>query len=1098
MKSLLHLRISGLAVVCAGSLLAPLFGNAQTHSSADLVLQAGHTAKVNCVAFSLTGQYLASGSDDTTIRLWEVSTGRVYRVLTGDFGAITAVAFSPDSRILASASKDQTVKLWDVESGAERRTIKVGMTAEVLYFSADGKAVNAASKPEAGFSSALPVNRWDVTNGRKLEVTYRNATDTTSFNSDPNVLELVAANTGAFDSPMNVILRDGISGQEHPTALKTKSGEQGKELHILGVGPRGRLIALANTSDGSASVVEMDTGRPVLHLDAPPQTDDPVRFVIDHITFSPDERWLVTEESDSIRLWDARSGQLDRTLLSHMHGIRVNGIAFSKDGRYLAEASGDDPEERNFRLYSIQGGGERNLSGVTSQAIAMAISADGHFMASASTDGSVAIWDLRQGHVIHTIVYHGPEDDPDEAISFLALSFSPDGKRLAAVRDSNDETLVLFDPVDGKVVHTSGSGEGPDRNSDRILADAIKFLPGGRLVVTDGISVTLWSATTLKKIATLTGSSFAVGGRTLVTSGFDGGAIYDVLSGKKMRSFAKGGELMAVSPDDRWLAVGTGDGFVVVIDLNTGLKVREMLGHTGKVTALAFAGNGELVSGSSDDNIKFWNVRTGKELRNLAGHTDRITKLAFTADDRWLVSASDDGSERFWKPATGELTATLVSMHATMRASADWLVITPDGLFDGTADGMQQVAWRRSNPTELTSLDAFFTDFYHPGLLPEILAGGRPKAVVDIATILQVPGLRMMLTNKFVHPEIHDGQAVICFEQKPGAAINAGPNDQRVVFPPVNGYETGTTPTCRFQKKLPNAGANAVVLMKQLQNWKSEVITTPWDGKPSDTRQSTLHVLTVGVSQYPSNSGFDRLPYAVTSAHAIESFFKELGTRANKPYAAVRVWDGLYDTEATREKVRQRWADMVKSVGENDVVFLYLAGHGKVSPGQEMFYYIPVDGRDDDLLNTGVSTAIIAEALRSLPARRIVLIMDACQSGGAIEALSKIGVVKAQVEQQRTGEASKAPGREQGVGVHLIAATLPLSYAVGLKEGQSMLAEMLLKALQQGPGTITVDQVSAYIKAQLPGASEQVTRSFRQVPLINSIGLDFALTRAEQ
>jgi hypothetical protein len=113
---------------------------------------------------------------------------------------------------------------------------------------------------------------------------------------------------------------------------------------------------------------------------------------------------------------------------------------------------------------------------------------------------------------------------------------------------------------------------------------------------------------------------------------------------------------------------------------------------------------------------------------------------------------------------------------------------------------MQQVAWRRSNPTELTSLDAFFTDFYHPGLLPEILAGGRPKAVIDIATILQVPGLRMMLTKKFVHPEIHHGQVVICFEQKPGAAINAGPNDQRVIFPPVNGYETGTTPTCRFQK----------------------------------------------------------------------------------------------------------------------------------------------------------------------------------------------------------------------------------------------------------------------------------------------------------
>ena len=204
-------------------------------------------------------------------------------------------------------------------------------------------------------------------------------------------------------------------------------------------------------------------------------------------------------------------------------------------------------------------------------------------------------------------------------------------------------------------------------------------------------------------------------------------------------------------------------------------------------------------------------------------------------------------------------------------------------------------------------------------------------------------------------------------------------------------------------------------------------------------------------------------------------------------------YDGLYDSEATREKIRQRWSEMAKEVGEDDVVLLYLAGHGKVSVGEEMFYFVPVDGRDADLRETGVNTAMVAEGLRNLPARRIMLIVDACQSGGAVEALSKIGVVKAQVEQRRAQQETKAPGHEHGVGVHLIAATLPLSYAVGLREGKSVLAETLLEALQQGTGPVTANRLSAYIRDRLPATSDQATH-FRQVPLIDSIGLDFPVS----
>jgi hypothetical protein len=230
----------------------------------------------------------------------------------------------------------------------------------------------------------------------------------------------------------------------------------------------------------------------------------------------------------------------------------------------------------------------------------------------------------------------------------------------------------------------------------------------------------------------------------------------------------------------------------------------------------------------------------------------------------------------------------------------------------------------------------------------------------------------------------------------------------------------------------------------------------------------------------------------VPSAKAIEGFFRDQQSNPKKPYAAVRVWDGLYDQAASREKIQQRLSDMAKEVTKDDVVLLYLAGHGQVSLGAEMFYFVPVDKQGADLQDTAVSTAMLAEALRNLPARRIMLIVDACQSGGAIEVLSKIGAVKAQVEQLRKRDKQKTAPEQDGIGVHLIAATLPLSYATGPAEGKSVLVQTLIQALTQRSQRITASELSAFAKDQLPSISE-ASQGFRQVPLIDSIGLDFPL-----
>jgi WD40 repeat protein len=124
----------------------------------------GDVVRPNSVAFSSDGQFVASGSSDSTIQIWNANTKAVQRVLNGHKKSVYSVAFSRDGTLLASGSRDETIFIWSCHTGQVIKTLEGhGETVQSVAFSRDDKMLISGSHDRS-------VRIWDVQTGKLLRI----------------------------------------------------------------------------------------------------------------------------------------------------------------------------------------------------------------------------------------------------------------------------------------------------------------------------------------------------------------------------------------------------------------------------------------------------------------------------------------------------------------------------------------------------------------------------------------------------------------------------------------------------------------------------------------------------------------------------------------------------------------------------------------------------------------------------------------------------------------------------------------------------------------------------------------------------------------
>jgi dipeptidyl aminopeptidase/acylaminoacyl peptidase len=695
-------------------------------------------------------------------------------------------------------------------------------------------------------------------------------------------------------------------------------------------------------------------------------------------------------DNTEVTLLNQETGRVKQIFKGSSNGIKVAVI--NRDGSTLVTTHKGHTKVWDFKTGAFL----RSLkypnpdsTGVYIEGYLSDISSNGDYIV---LDGD-KVFNARNGNYLHSL--NVPQSKYNSEIS---------GNNKWIVIAGKDSNAYLFSPSSGKLLHTI--------NTESRVSDCV-FSPNSKYVaVSSNGFTTVLEISSQKIVASFdhgakwdsgTFLSFSPEGDILII----GTRNQDNKDNSPVKVFHVASKLLLAEINIEPLGiVYSPDGRHVLFNYSTGNR-RERFSvyrtsdwkfsfssgdmKIGPSNAIVFSANGKYIRAFNGKTAYIWDLESKTIKHRLTGHTGVISLAVFSTDGDFVLTTGED-HVRLWQTESGKEMLRLYTFDG-----GDFIHIHPSGLFDGSPGALEKVYFRRGS--EIIDLAQLKDRYYEPGIWEKVIKGEKLRDVRGLNQLKLEPQIKLL--------EVKRGILPIQLTKRDGGygRVSVFINGKEIVADARSrGFDSSKSDQL-IKVKIENhpflipGGENSI----EVKTWSADGFVESRgarsvfkDTRPTTTKVPSFYGVICGVSEYHNDQL--NLAFSITDALAMSAAVKKgsenLFGKNNTHIYTLTSPGTLLPTKSNLENV---FASIRDSANPEDVVFVYLSGHGIVWGGETGdFYYLTPDAYslngetyNDPLLRSKntVSTAEFTKWINSISALKQVMIIDACGSGKAVDNL---------------------------------------------------------------------------------------------------------------
>lgn len=960
------------------------FGKISVSQKKELVVQTGHSLSINSLVFSPDGNFLVSCGNDNIIILWDVLSGKQIRTFKGHTAPVNQIVFHPGSELIASISEDNTIRLWDIKNSECIKTLA----------SSKGKSLDFNNNGNYLIASGYPLILWKCKNWQEKDnkiiadtiivtnksfafdyikfchnsnvfaVSNRKKGDIIIYNIDTERIERsysLKCNSLAFSPNDQYLAAAGIYGKLRRWDLNSNiqfvtrysitekkwidsylTAEISENGEFFAGGNQNNMINIFNIKNGKT------------HLIIKGHTSD-----VTSLTFSPDNNYMASAGKDrKIYIWDIKDGQLVKTIKGM--GSRISCMDTNNDRILIGNAEG------YCKLIEIGPNGKSNYIGINVDILNRLLR------------WQVAIDDVCFMHdtlniLIKSRLYKESRKADSSRIKYKY--------RYAIWNTATDKISYLKPTITGnkylisdyiiyklknkqieKICRTENKNEWSFRKFDFINNQInLKRING------------IWLSKNEKVLIT----SKPTGENASVIE------LFDIKTGKNIfqQELSSGITSVEYLPFNNRLIIALSKKQIKIYNTENNRIIYNFNG----LPPFAIRNN-HFACLEDEKTLKIIDLSSGDAFNIHTTHSNTITSINWLKEDNKIITGSNDGTIKLLSLESKKELGSIIPVETD-----NIVYVTPQNYYMATKGALRGVGF--SIDKKILAFDQFDIKYNRPDIVYKHFELAEPdlislyaKAYEKRLRILNIDENELS-DNLTSIPNIRiENKDIPIYSNKDTLSISITAWDDTYyinrIFISING--------------VPVHGSKGLPVNNKTQTWQGEIPVKLCKGNNiikvfarnnkgvNSLKQQfeifykehkikpDLYIVAIGVSKYKDEKY--NLLYAQKDAEDLTRLFLAQKNDYNKI-----ILDTLFDQYAIRENILKAKKGLLKT-NVDDVVIIYASGHGLLDDNLD-YYFATYDVNFNNPGERGLAYESLEYLLDSIPARKKLMLIDACHSG---------------------------------------------------------------------------------------------------------------------